>query len=106
MMAFLEFRSYGWDLSNIMDEILEQKSANHVKVKEMFWPKEVVEHEALEEKEDETSITPAYVRKNRSEFLRDMLEFKFISKDEEFKVLFLDPNTHKIPGQKDEEEEK
>ena len=68
-----------------MDEILQEFS-DHVKVKELFWNKKVVESEQLEE--------------NRSEFLRNMLEYEHQEKGEEHPiiVIFMEPDNHTIPG--------
>ena len=57
--SFKEFRDFGFDLSTIMDKIL-MEGAEHIKIKELHWPKMIVKHE----------------KKYPSTFLRDMLEFE------------------------------
>ena len=68
-----------------MDLILDKKNSEHIKVKEMEWPKAVVEHE----------------KENSSQFLRDMLGYESLpdqddpgagaESDDELHVLFMDP---------------
>ena len=60
MVAFRTFREHEWDLSSIMELIL-QESSDHIKTKELKWDKKIVQHE----------------RKHKSAFVRDMLEFEF-----------------------------
>lgn len=83
--SFIEFREFKYDLSTTMDIILEEKNSNHIKIKEMEWPKAVVDHE----------------KANPSQFLRDMLGYESLpepdeagaeaSSDDELHVIFMDP---------------
>ena len=85
MLSFIDFREFKYDLSTSMDEILEPTNSNHIKIKEMEWPKAVVEHE----------------KANPSQFMRDMLGYESYpepdehgaeaSSDDELHVIFMDP---------------